>query len=411
MLASSLCATQLKRCRLKEITSDFLARRRGQHNSELSPVRVIERSRIVPGLSIGTDPKKGHSAWPRRCEAREGFRTPLQTASIQLKLSVLTCSKRTLPDAQGDDKMRRKIAVVIYSAVLGLTMLSSHAIAQQKTAKACRDEWRANKAANQANGVTEKAYVDQCRGGSAPAQTTAAPPPAAPASTAAAPQTATGQKTAKACRDEWRANKAANQANGVTEKAYVDQCRGGTAPSQTTAAPSAPVPAPTAVAPQPTTGQKTAKACRDEWRANKAANQANGVTERAYVDQCRGGASPSQTTAAPPAPAAAPTAAPAAPAPAPTAAAPSAKSVPQPTSAARTAPTAATNSVGANEFSTEALAKAHCPTDTVVWANLTSKVYHFSDTRFYGNTKNGAYMCERDSTAEGMRAAKNETHP
>jgi len=122
--------------------------------------------------------------------------------------------------------MRRQIAVVMCSAVLGLMTVSSHAVAQQKTVKACQEEWRANKAANQANGVTEKAYVAQCRGGAAPAQTTAAPapPPApAPAPTAAA----TGQKTAKECREEWRANKAANEANGVTEKAYVAQCRGG----------------------------------------------------------------------------------------------------------------------------------------------------------------------------------------
>ena len=34
---------------------------------------------------------------------------------------------------------------------------------------------------------------------------------------------------------------------------------------------------------------KTAKACRDEWRANKDANQAKGVTEKAYVTQCRAG--------------------------------------------------------------------------------------------------------------------------
>ena len=32
-------------------------------------------------------------------------------------------------------------------------------------------------------------------------------------------------------------------------------------------------------------------------------------------------------------------------------------------------------------------------------------------TRFYGNTEHGAYMCESDTSAEGMRAAKNETHP
>src|SRR5580698_8892829 len=148
--------------------------------------------------------------------------------------------------------MARQIAVVICSAVLGLMTVSSHVVAQQKTAAACRDEWRINKAANQANGITEKAYVAQCRGGAAPAQTTAAPAaPPAPAPTAASP---TGQKTAGACRDEWRANKAANQANGITEKAYVDQCRGGASPSQTTAAPppsappstAAPAPAPSA---------------------------------------------------------------------------------------------------------------------------------------------------------------------
>jgi hypothetical protein len=76
--------------------------------------------------------------------------------------------------------MRRHIAVVMCTALLGLMTLSSYAIAQQKTARECREEWRANKAANQANGVTEKAYVAQCRGGTAPAQTTAAPaaPPA-----------------------------------------------------------------------------------------------------------------------------------------------------------------------------------------------------------------------------------------
>jgi hypothetical protein len=46
-----------------------------------------------------------------------------------------------------------------------------------------------------------------------------------------------------------------------------------------------------------------------------------------------------------------------------------------------------------------------------VWVNLTSKIYHFSGTKDYGTTKNGAYMCEGDTAASGMRAAKNETHP
>jgi hypothetical protein len=159
--------------------------------------------------------------------------------------------------------------------------------------------------------------------------------------------------------------------------------------------------------------QKTAKECREEWRANKAANQASGVTEKAYVAQCRGGAAAAQPTAVPaptPIPAPAPTAAPAAPAP--TVAAPPARPAPPAATAVRPAPsTPTTGPVGANQFSTEAQAKARCPSDTVVWVNLTSKIYHFSGTKDYGTTKHGAYMCERDTAASGMRAAKNETHP
>jgi hypothetical protein len=227
------------------------------------------------------------------------------------------------------------------------------------------------------------------------------------------------QKTAKACQKEWRANKAANQANGVTEKTYVAQCRGAVAPTAAPAVPTAPAPAPTAAAPRirpaPTVaGQKTAKACRDEWRANKAANQAAGVTEKAYVDECRGGAAPTQPTAAPaepPAPAPAPRAAPAAPASTPTAAAPPARPLPPPTPTARQAPSTPGTPAAANEFATEAQAKARCPTDTVVWVTLKSGIYHFAGTRFYGTTKSGAYMCEGDTVAAGMRAAKNETHP
>src|SRR5271156_1852395 len=100
--------------------------------------------------------------------------------------------------------------------------------------------------------------------------------------------------------------------------------------------------------------QKTAKDCRAEWRGNKAANQANGVTEKAYVAQCRGGAAPAQTTTvpvAPPAPAPTPTAAPAAPPPAPTAAAPPSRPAPPPPPIAGPTPSVQENPVGANEFS------------------------------------------------------------
>src|SRR5215475_13747872 len=135
--------------------------------------------------------------------------------------------------------------------------------------------------------------------------------------------------------------------------------------------------------------QKSAAACRAEWQANKAANQAAGKTEKAYVAECRTGVAPTakSTTAAP----------------GPRGAAP-ARQQPAPTRRAA-APT------GTNEFSTETEAKAHCPGDTVVWANTKSRIYHFSGHRSYGNTKAGAYMCERDTGAAGIRAAKNERHP
>src|SRR5579883_920339 len=73
-----------------------------------------------------------------------------------------------------------------------------------KTAKECTAEWRADKVGMQARGVTEKAYVEQCRAGTEP---TAAAPTAKPAEATppAAPrqETATGSKTAKECIAEW----------------------------------------------------------------------------------------------------------------------------------------------------------------------------------------------------------------
>jgi len=197
------------------------------------------------------------------------------------------------------------------------------------------------------------------------------------------------EKTATQCREEWRANKADNQAKGITEKAYVAQCRAGGGTAQT-----APAPAPAAQRTPAAAQEKTATQCRDEWRANKADNQAKGITEKAYVAQCRAGGVTAQ-----PAPAPAP-----GPAPSPPAAGPKTTAAPAP-SPARTTAAAPT---GANQFANEADAKARCPSDTVVWVNESSKIYHFAGHKNYGHTKVGAYMCERDATAAGNRAAKDE---
>ena len=58
-------------------------------------------------------------------------------------------------------------------------------------------------------------------------------------------------------------------------------------------------------------------------------------------------------------------------------------------------------------FQTEQTAQQHCPTDTVVWLNLPSGIYHFKGQRWYGNTKNGAYVCEKEADQAGDRATRN----
>jgi hypothetical protein len=314
--------------------------------------------------------------------------------------------------------MRKPLSILACLLVIGFGAVSSQA--QAKTAKACTEEWRADKANFQAKGITEKAYVADCRAGtaSAPAAAPPAPTAAAPAPRPMAPTPAatnSGQKTAKACVEEWRADKANFQAKGITERAYVAACRAGTAATSTAApgptpAPVAPPPPPIAAAPDSGTGAKTAKACTEEWRADKANFQAKGITERAYVAACRAGTVATPAVAPAPAPAPAPTtttAAPPPPAPAPSASRPTTQ---PPYGTTERAPSIGSPS-GAGQFATEAQAKASCLGDTVVWVNLRSKIYHFAGTHNYGNTKDGAYICERDTAAQGMRAAKNEQHP
>jgi hypothetical protein len=65
----------------------------------------------------------------------------------------------------------------------------------------------------------------------------------------------------------------------------------------------------------------------------------------------------------------------------------------------------------AGQFADEVSAKSRCPTDTVVWVNLPSKIYHFAGTKSYGTTKRGAYMCEKEAIVGEDRASKTEKHP
>ena len=81
---------------------------------------------------------------------------------------------------------------------------------------------------------------------------------------------------------------------------------------------------------------------------------------------------------------------------------------PAPAAPARMAPTSRTPASSANQFASEPLAQAHCVGDSVVWVNLRSKAVHLKGTKFYGHTKSGAYMCQRDASASGMHATQGE---
>jgi len=316
--------------------------------------------------------------------------------------------------------MKKQNGLAVSVAMMGLISLSSSVFA--KTAKDCTAEWRADKAGMQSRGVTEKAYVEQCKGGAEPTAAAPAPKPAEAAPPVPKTAAGTGSKTAKDCTAEWRADKAGMQARGISEKAYIEQCRRGASPTAT-APPSkssviapSPSPAPTRTSSSPT--QKTAKECVAEWRADKAGMQARGTTEKAYVEQCKAGAvTPTATAPEPkatPVPAPAPKqASPATPPPAQPAQKPAATTtaapVPAPTPESPAAKSEATLEAG--QFADDASAKARCPTDTVVWVNLPSKVYHFAGTKNYGTTKRGAYMCEKEAIAAEDRASKTEKHP
>ena len=65
------------------------------------------------------------------------------------------------------------------------------------------------------------------------------------------------------------------------------------------------------------------------------------------------------------------------------------------------------NASALSTFDTEEAAQSHCPDDTVVWLNLNSGIYHYQGERWYGNTEDGAYVCEQEAIADGERATEN----
>ena len=148
----------------------------------------------------------------------------------------------------------------------------------------------------------------------------------------------------------------------------------------------------------PAQAESVMKECGAEWKTAKANNTTNGQTWQDFLKDCKGRHASTSASAA-----SAPAAGPAPPPPPAVAPAPAPK--PTPTRVAKVTPAAAT---GAGEFTSEAEAKGHCPSDTVVWVNTKSHKYHYAGHKSYGTTKQGAYMCEADAKAGGDVAAKGE---
>jgi hypothetical protein len=157
--------------------------------------------------------------------------------------------------------------------------------------------------------------------------------------------------------------------------------------------------------------QSVMRTCASEWKQAQAAGTTSGQTWPQFLAQCRtrqSSAAPSPSSgsfapAPPPAPASAP-------------ASQSGSLFPwwQPSAPASAPGAPPVTRVG--EYTTELQARARCPSDTVVWVNTPTRIYHYAGTRYYGHTRRGAYMCEADARAAGYRATRNrqreaEAHP
>jgi hypothetical protein len=71
-----------------------------------------------------------------------------------------------------------------------------------------------------------------------------------------------------------------------------------------------------------------------------------------------------------------------------------------------TARPSAPSGLAGDQFSSEQAAKGHCPGDAVVWVNLGgSKAYHLSGNKYYGKTRHGAFMCQKEADQSGFHPA------
>ena len=78
-----------------------------------------------------------------------------------------------------------------------------------------------------------------------------------------------------------------------------------------------------------------------------------------------------------------------------------------PAAAPAMTPAAAAAAITSNatlpQFDVDTAAQKHCPADKVVWLNLNNNIYFNGDSRWYGHTKHGAYVCQKEANSAGDR--------
>ena len=230
--------------------------------------------------------------------------------------------------------------------------------------------------------------------------------------------TASAQSVMRTCATEWKQAQAAGTTGGEAWPQFLAQCR--TRQGAAAAPAAAPAPqsgslfpwsqpsAPTSTAASnvgaPAGGQSVMRLCASQWKDAKAAGTTGGLSWPQFLSQCRGRQGSTASSSGGFAPTSAP-----APAPAPASQSGSLfpwwqQSAP---SSAPASNVGAPSTLQAGQYPTELAARARCPTDTVVWVNTPTRIYHYSGTRYYGHTLKGGYMCEADARAAGYRAARN----
>jgi hypothetical protein len=133
------------------------------------------------------------------------------------------------------------LTMFVGGALMGVIISLSSGSAQDEALKSCREDWRASQVAIRANGMNQKMFMADCQAAAA-AKSGAATSPGRPElqtepTSATVPATNAGETLrVKACVEEWRikrrTKRGIDELQGLTEKAYIEQCRpGNTSPA------------------------------------------------------------------------------------------------------------------------------------------------------------------------------------